>query len=386
MMSVRSLLFIAAAGVPAAGVLQACPFCDAPDVTLSQQLQQSDVAVLVQWVDGKPLDRETGFPGSTTYEVIDLLHDSSGTLKKGGQIQIERYRAGQAGNLFVMLGSFTTQIEWGSPIEVTETSYNYMKQAPTSEATKDERLTYFIRFLEFPDRLVGDDAYAEFAGAPYKDVVGVKEHMSREKLRQWIADPATPVSRLGLYGLMLGLCGNAEDAEFLKERILAPSQDFRIGIEGIMAGYILMAGEPALDLLDQEKLKDKSEPFSEHVAVMQALRFLWTDGGGRIPPERLRKSMRLLLDSDVADLAINDLTRWEDWDVASELAERYYSKAYDVSFIKRNIIRFMMAAVDSTPQGAEHVPAYAAKAQDFLKKVEQEDPETYRTAKKFYFR
>lgn len=370
----------------AVNIAQSCPFCEAPDVTLSQQLQQADVAVLAQWVSGTPLDRDKGIAGTTVYEVVDLVHDSSGTLKKNGQFTVERYREGKPGDLFLMLGSFTTVVEWTSPIEVTETSYNYIKQAPTSEAPRSERLKYFVRFLDYPDRLVADDAYAEFAGSPYVDVASIRDAMPREKIREWINDPKTPISRMGLYGLMLGLCGQPEDAALMKEKVLSPSKEFRIGIDGVMAGWVLLDKEQALDLLDEEKLKDKTEPFSEHVAVMQALRFLWSDGKGVIPPERLRKSMRLLLDTDVADLAIADLARWQDWGVTEDLTKRYFSKEYDVSFIKRNIIRFMLAAEDSVAKDAKEVPEYVTVARNFLKKIETEDPDTFRTAKKYYFR
>ena len=55
-----------ASGTAADAAHLMCPFCEAPDVTLTQQVQQSDVAVFVQWVEGKPLDREANFPGYTT--------------------------------------------------------------------------------------------------------------------------------------------------------------------------------------------------------------------------------------------------------------------------------------------------------------------------------
>ena len=35
-------------------IVRCCPFCSAPSLTLSEQLTQSDAAVLVQWVDGEP--------------------------------------------------------------------------------------------------------------------------------------------------------------------------------------------------------------------------------------------------------------------------------------------------------------------------------------------
>jgi hypothetical protein len=365
----------------------ACPFCEAPDVTLTQQVQQADVAALVQWAEGTPMDREKGTPGSTTYEVLDLLHDTSGTLKKGSRFDIVRYRAGRPGDLFLMLGSYTTTIEWGSPIEVTETSYNYIRQAPTKEASVRERLGYFVRFLEYSDRLIADDAYAEFAGAPYEDVVLITDKFSREKLRQWIVDEKTPVNRLGLYGLMLGLCGGPEEAEMMKAKILEPSEGFRIGIDGVMTGYVLITGEEGLALLEREKLSDATETFSEQMACAQMLRFLWTYGKDRFTPERIRGAMRRLIDNPkIADLVVTDLARWEDWESMPRLIELYGQPGYDPPHVRRKFIHFMWAAVDSVPKDAATQPDYARTAEEFVAKIEAEDPEIVKQAKKTYFR
>ncbi|MCA9055362.1 MAG: hypothetical protein KDA75_16085 [Planctomycetaceae bacterium] len=367
--------------------LLACPFCEAPDVTLTQQVHQSDVAVLVQWVEGRPMDREASFAGSTTYEVLDVLHDSSGTLEKGSRFDIVRYRAGKSGDMFLMLGSYTTKIEWGSPIEVTETSYNYIKLAPTKEASARERLSYFVKFLEYSDRLIADDAYAEFAGAPYEDILLIVDQMPREKLREWITDPKTPVNRLGLYGLMLGLCGQPDDTQLMEQKILEPNEGFRIGIDGIMTGYVLIGGEPALQLLEKEKLSDRTEDFSEHVACAQMLRFLWTYGKDKFPPERLRQSMRLLVENPkIADLVIPDLARWEDWELTPRLIALYGAEGYDVPFVQRKFIHFMWAAIDSIPKDAEKTPDYVLQAKEFVDKLEAEDPDLVRMAKKTYFR
>lgn len=382
----RLLLVCGLLGTLSASSL-ACPFCEAPDVTLTQQVQQADAAALVQWVAGKPLDREAGFPGATTYEVLDLLHDSSGTLEKGGRFDIVRYRAGKPGDLFLMLGSYTTVIEWGSPIEVTETSFNYIRQAPTKEASAKDRLSYFVRFLEYSDRLIADDAYAEFAGAPYEDVAAVVDRFSREKLRQWITDDQVPVNRLGLYGLMLGLCGGPDDAQLMEAKILQPSEGFRIGIDGIMTGYVLIAGEPGLALLEREKLADKSESFSEQMACAQMLRFLWTYGKDRFTPARLREAMRKLIDNPkIADLAVTDLARWEDWDSMPRLIELYGQPGYDPPHVRRKFIHFMWAALDSVPKDAAEPPAYAQTAAEFVAKLEAEDPDIVKQAKKTYFR
>ncbi len=292
----------------AASLVSACPFCSAPSLTLSEQLAQSDAAVLVQWKSGKMGDREQGDIGSTTYQIVDVVRNTSKELKKGQDVTLPRYRAGSEGELFLLLGTQGTSIEWSSPLEITETSFNYLRQAPSPEAPTSERLAYFVRFLEFPDPLISNDAYAEFANAPYSDIVTITDKLSPEQLRKWVSDKETVPTRLGLYGLLLGLCGTEEDAALMKRQILTPSEEFRLGIDGVMAGYLLIAGDNGLDVIDAEKLKNKDIPFSETYAAMQALRFMWTDGQGRIDHERLRESMRILLDRpELADLVIADL-------------------------------------------------------------------------------
>ncbi len=365
----------------------ACPFCSAPSLTLTEQLNMSDAAVLVQWSSGKPADREKGFAGSTEYEVLKLVHDSSDTLKKGGQITVERYRSGKVGDMFLLLGTKTTELEWGSPLEVTETSFNYITQAPSKEATPVDRMKYFIKFLEYSDHIVADDAYAEFANAQYKDIVAIKDQFPREKLRQWIANKQTVPTRLGLYGLMIGLCGTAEDAEYLKSRLLEPVEGFRLGIDGMMGGYLVLTGADGLKVLEDAKLRAKGVPFSETYATMQGLRFMWTYGDGRISKDRLRESMRIILDRpELADLVIVDLGRWQDWSVSGRLMEIYDATGYDIPSTKRAIVRFFLTAEASKPKDTnEPLPEHVVVAQKHLKTLREKDPETVKAAEEFFF-
>ncbi|MCA9081587.1 MAG: hypothetical protein KDA58_13570, partial [Planctomycetaceae bacterium] len=138
-----------------------CPFCSAPTLTLTEQLNTAQTAVLVQWKDGKPANLDEGFNGTTQYEVVRIVHDMTGKLAKGETVLLDRHRAGKPGDLFVLLGTVTETIEWSSPLEVTETTFNYMIQAPTKESPTTERLEYFLRFLEYSDTIIADDAYAE---------------------------------------------------------------------------------------------------------------------------------------------------------------------------------------------------------------------------------
>lgn len=380
----------------------ACPFCSAPSLTLAEQLAQADAAVLVQWVSGEQPGRgssdseaatdsaEVSIPtvrrsvGSTSYEIIEVVRGPEDKLKKGELVTISRYRAGRRGDLFLLLGTEAADLQWSSPLEVTETSFNYMKQAPSPEALPRERLSYFVKFLEFPDSLISNDAYAEFANAPYKDITPIAEKIPTEKVRQWISDPDTAPTRLGLYGLLLGLSGTPADAELMKRKILEPSDEFRLGIEGVMGGYLLLTGHAGLDLIDETKLQNKDIPFSETYAAMQALRFMWTYGG-RIEKPRLRQSMRILLARpELADLVIADLARWKDWGMIDHLMEIYDADEYSIPSIKRAIIRFMLVAAKDKPEAGEdesHIP----KAEKYLKQLRDRDPKTVQQAERFFF-
>jgi len=369
-------------------LLCACPFCPAPSLTLSEQVQSADSAVLVQWVKGEPSDLEAGFAGSTEYEIVDIMHDSSGTLEKLAPVQVRRYRAAQPGDLFLLLGVQTTTLEWMPPMEVTETGYQYILQAPSREAGSTERLTYFAQFLEYPDPLISQDAWAEFANAPFEDVLPVADVLDPEKVRSWVLSDETNPMRLGLYGMLLGLCGTPEDAPAIRDKILAQSDTLRLGIDGVMAGYLLLTGAEGLEVIEQEKLVNPETPFSETYAALQALRFMLNYVPDRIPKERLSQSLRSMLDRpELADLIISDLARWEDWTVVDRLYGMYDSEGFSEPAIKRAIIRYFLLAQHAGNKAAsegESMPEYATKATEYLETITANDPQTVENAKRYF--
>lgn len=394
------LMIVLAVSLLASSVAWACPFCSAPSLTLSEQLTQADAAVLVQWVDGKmPTEKSAG---STTYSIVQVSRGPKESLKADDKLTVPRYRAGKKGDLFLLFGTKDKEIDWSSPLEVTETTFQYIVQAPSPESPMPKRLEYFLKFLEYPDQLVSNDAYGEFANAPYEDIVKIKDKMDRAKIAKWITHKETSPTRMGLYGLLLGLCGNDDDAKMMQAKIDEQTQDFRLGIDGLISGYLLLTGENGLAAIDKSKLNDKKAPFSETYAAMQALRFMWTYGNGRISKERLRQSMRELLDRpELADLVVADLARWEDWSVQERLMKLYGQGDYAIPSIKRAIVRYLLTAAKVQPPKAEDVPkkddaaadkpktdelpASALQARANLDKLKEIDPKTVKEAERFFF-
>jgi len=368
--------------------VSACPFCSAPTLTLAEQFSKADAAILVKWLSGEMPSKDK--LGSTSYEIVEIARTPLKSIEKGKKITIERYRAGKPGELALLFGSRTKgdNLEWGSPLDVTEQSYKYIVEAPPADAKPEKRLSYHLKFLENADRMIADDTYAEFANAPYKDIVPLAKQFPRESLRKWVVSPDVPATRLGLYGLMLGLCGNDDDAALMQAKIVETTDGFRLGIEGLMGGYLLLTGDKGLETIEKSKLQSKEVPFSETYAAMQALRFLWTYGSGRIPADRLRMSMRLLLDRpEVSDLVIADLARWKDWSVQARLMELYGAEEYNIPSIKRAIIRYMIASTKDVPSGGgDEKPAkHVAEGTKYLQQLRDKDAKMVNEVERYFF-
>jgi hypothetical protein len=411
---VRLSWLFAAGGLLLAGYAVqavACPFCSAPSQTMAEQVAQADGVCLVAWTGAVAATDQD--PGKSTYEILQIVKAPKDSVAKGDRISLARYRAGKKGDLFLLMGTKSGRgngIEWGSPTEIAEPAFNYVAQAPSPEVPVAKRLDYYLRFLEFPDQLVSNDAYAEFANAPYKDIAAVASKFPRAKIRAWLVSPQTPQPRLGLYGMMLGLCGDDHDAKLLGDKISQKTEDFRIGIDGMISGYLLLTGSNGLEKIDAWKFKDRKVPFSETYAAMMGLRFMYQYAGGRISNERLMQSMRILLERpELADLVIADLARWNDWSVQDRLMGIYGKGDYNIPSIKRAIIRYMLAstqtkpasngtAVSGTASGAQSTggPAagnpphdlsqeYVERGKRYLDQLRKRDPKTVKEAERFFF-
>lgn len=383
---IAASLVLAAGLMTAVGITQACPFCAAPERTLVEQLTQADASVLVEWVSGTPADREKQTLGDTSYRVVEVVRQPAADLAPGKEIKLDRFRPGKAGDLFLLMGTKGDAIDWSSPLEVSETSFNYIKQAPGKEVPTSKRLSYYLKFLEYPDPLISNDAYSEFAGAPYQDIAPLADQFSREKLREWLKNPQTVATRLGFYGLMLGLCGGTDDAEFLKEEILKDVKDYRLGVDGMMAGYLLITGPDGVTVLEDAKLKNTAVTFAETYAAMQALRFIWTYAPEKVGKVRLREAMRTLLDRpELADLVITDLARWGDWEVMDRLLEMYGAPSFDNNQTKRAIVRYLLSMSKLKPGDDPAIAENVQKAKAHLEALRAKDPETVKQAEKFFF-
>ena len=375
----------AVACLVAISAASACPFCSVQEPSLGEQLDLSDAVVFVQWTSAVPISAGKEASGSTNFSIVQIVRQPGDELAAGSAITLDRYRAAKPGDLFLLMGTHSDAIEWGAPVAVTQTSFQYITKSPGRETPAAKRLPYFLQYLEHPDELISKDAFSEFAAAPYSDIEPLANQFSSEKLKTWLAKKETNQTRIGFYGMMLGLCGGKEDAAFLKAEIDKPTESYRLGLDGMMAGLVLLTGDDGITVLEQKIRNEKD--ITDTYAAMQTLRFMWQYARSRVSEDRLRQAMRQLIDhQSFAELAITDLTRWDDWQVMPRLIAIYDSPGHNSAQIKRAIAKFLIALSKKKPSPGDTVLAkYVDEAKSHLADLEARDPKIVKDARKYTF-
>lgn len=362
----------------------ACPFCPRTDAPLSEKLAESDVACVVKFLEskqGEKLSMET-----TLFEVIKLMRPGN-DLKPKSQIMTTFGVTAKKGDLFILMGQKKEDfMEWSIPIPMDElgSEYRYLMKAPSPELPTIERLPYFLTFLDNKIPIISNDAFVEFARAKFEDVEQLAPKISRETVRRWLEDPNPQMDvRRAFYGMLLGLCGNDDDAAYLEQKILAPIDPTknRLGIEGAMGGYLLLKGRPGLQTLVKAKLDvlpaDLPNDDSRLVdldALRTTMGFLWDYRRSQFSRDELCAVMRRYLQwPQFADMAVVDLARWKDWTPLDHLIKAYGHAPWDSRSAKEKIIGYALSCRKDVPKtpGAE-LPAHAIKAQKFLDSLDPE--------------
>jgi hypothetical protein len=320
----------------------ACPFCTALGPTLCQLREQASVVALAEV--------EHTVQGGMTRVRLHKAIEGAQLLNGHDSLQVMLDVTAKPGGLLLLFGDTqpsTPPAEWNwHAVPVNETSYAYLVRAPLSKTPLPERLRYFAPFLEHPDATIAKDAYLEFGHAPLDQIAKVADALSMPKLRGWLVDPRVPPERKGFYGLALGLASDADqqaaNAEFLKQLIVAPDDDFRAGFDGILGGYLLLAEQSGLDLIDQRYLNNPTAADGDVRHALTAMRF-YHEYGQVITPSCLRAALRhLLARPEFTANVITDLARWQDWDAKEMIAALYTNPRYRQEETRRAIVGYLL--------------------------------------------
>ena len=418
--------------------VSACPFCIAPMQTWAEMVSEANVVVLARLVS-----TSDGSNKQAPHAMMEVMkvHKGKSLIPASNLVSLDDYVFGQTGDVFLLKGSLQDvglpaltdtfandyeenvtgkpnsdskiqtvsatavkdssnvsvlkpakgeteeslgdskkELVWDYVERVTEESFSYIVNAPDPSVDPVERLKYFVKFLEHSDQLVASDAWGEFANSQYSDIAKIRELYPRASLRTWISNKNTSPERLGLYGMLLGLCGTSEDALFLRQQIGQPvNDDIRFGVEGMMGGLLLLEGEGGLQFLEKTRIETPGVSSLECFAVVQALQFVYVYEPDLLPKQRLRDALHPLVQhSEMREIVIRNLARWEDWGVLAQLGEAYEASKADDQQTAMAVVGFLL-----TCQKAESASeAQKAAATELLDMIRKDNPKLVKTTER----
>jgi hypothetical protein len=220
-----------------------------------------------------------------------------------------------------------------------------------------QRLRFFFDYLDSDDVEISNDAYKEFGNSDYKDYREMARELPAERIIKWLKNPDTPSFRMGLYASMLGHCGKAKDAGVLRALLDDPDRKVGSGVDGIMAGYIMLEPKKGW-AYTVSVLKNTKEEFMFRYAALRAVRYFYDYRSDIISKKDVIDGVCVLLDQDdISDLAIEDLRKWKSWDKADQVLAVVKTSAYKQPIVKRTILRYCLQA-----QGSKAATAYVDQA------------------------
>lgn len=375
-----------------------CPFCGSQGQTLAGEIGVADFIVLGKPTNPKP-DKDDFTRGTTDIVVEKVIKDHPFLTGKK-IVRINRllpvdpkgkermlvfaevspkpaaHAATAAASTLVLGNVFDNPIDAYRGVEVSADSRlaDYMKGAiEVREKDNATKLRFFFDYLDAAELEINSDAYMEFGNSDYPDVRHLAVGLPRDKVFGWLKDPGTPASRLGFYGLLAGHCGKKEDAAVLRQLLDDPTRRFASGIDGLMAGYILLDPKGGWEYLTA-LIKDQSkQDFSVQHAAVKVLRFFWDFRPDVIDREKVVAGAVLSMQNgDFADFAIEDLRKWGRWELTGQVLKTSQLETHKKEpMVKRAVLKFMLAAEKHDKAAAAYVATARADNPDKVKEYEE---------------
>jgi len=305
-----------------------------------------------------------------TFEITDVVRGKS-HLGSTKAIEAIYFGTVNTGDKFLIMGVDPPRIAWSTPLRVSDRAVKYLCSLEGLPEKGVERLTFFQDYLEDEDKLLSQDAYDEFARAPYKEVKDLAKEMDHDQIVAWIKNPEIPVSRRRLYFVMLSVCGGPDDLPMLEEMLESEDRKVKEGLDAMVGCYLLLTGARGMPLVEDLFLKDPKAEYVDTYATIMALRFHGTETDV-IPRQRILAGLHLVLDRpQLAYLVIPDLARWEDWSQMERLVKMFKEVDEKSNWVRVPVVNYLRAC-----------PKPAAKR--YIEELKKIDPDAVKRANTFF--
>jgi hypothetical protein len=326
----------------------ACPFCiDERGKTLVDDFQEASMVLYGAFKNPK-LDKQGGTDNGTSDLEIDKVLKSNDIVKGKKFVTLPKYIPATKSKWIVFCDVYKGEVNPYRGEEVTPGS-QLLEYLNSSLALKDQsiekRLRHCFDFLNSADLVVSVDAYREFAKADYEQYKDIAKKLPADTLAGWLQDEKTPNYRYGLYASLLGHCGDAKKhGELLRAMIDDPRKRMGSGLDGMMAGYLMLQPKEGFAYL-QNLLKNDMEEFHFRYAALRTLRFFWEFRSDVVSKDKIVDAVAKATDNDdLADFAIDDLRLWKAWKLTDRILDLFGKESHSHSVVKRAILRFALAS------------------------------------------
>lgn len=325
----------------------ACPFCSNMGKTLAENINEAAVVVYAELSNARQIPGDDpDRPAEATDMTVLRIIKNNPALANRKQITLPRFIAAaekEKVNYVVFAEVLDGKIDpyRGMPVDQPEFVDYLAGSLSMAKASAPEKLGFFFRYLDNKDENIAGDAYKEFAAAPYADVVAASKKYDAKKLVAWIRDKETPSYRIGLYGCLLGTCGQPSDAAMLREIVANPATRPLTGVDGLMGGYCILdpAHGPAYVI---ESLSDLKNDFNFRYACLRTVRFLMTELPTLDKKPLFAGLVKAVQVPDISDLVIDELRKNKEWSAIDQVLAIYGDKKFDQQVIRRAVIRFAL--------------------------------------------
>ncbi len=336
---------------------RACPFCGMQGQTLTQEVDQAAMVIYGTLTNARPGPAGEFDKGETDL-VLEKVIKSHKSIEGKKKVTLPRYvptKGNEDVRYLIFCDIFRDKIDpyRGMPVKGGDMPTYLEGAVKVKEKKVGQRLRFFFDYLNNDDVEIANDALKEFGNADYKDYQGMASDLPADKVAGWLRDPKTPSYRFGLYASVLGHARKNKDeyAKLLRSLVEDPDKKVSSGIDGILAGYVLLKPKEGWEYV-RGILGDSSKEFLLRYAALRAVRFFVDYRSDVMPIKDSVEAISLLLDqADIADLAIEDLRKWKRWEMSDRILGLKGKESHDIPIIRRAILRFALCS-----------PAKAAKA------------------------
>lgn len=293
------------------------------------------------------LDNKGGLEGGITEFRIDKTLKKHEVVDNKRLIELPKYLPSAKDKQFVLFCDVYKGIiepYRGVEIQPDGDMVKYLTKAlEFQDGPVGKRLRHCFDFLNSPDLEVAMDAYREFAKVDYAEYKDMAKTLPAATIAGWLEDPKTPAYRYGLYASLLGHCGEAKKhGDLLRAMIDDPQKRIGSGIDGLLASYLMLQPKEGWAYL-QKMLADGKEDFYVRYAALRTLRFFWDQRADLLAKNDVIAGMCIVLDQpDMADFAVEDLRRWQRWELADRILDLFAKETHNTAVVKRSILRYAL--------------------------------------------